>query len=147
MFAEKFPEKLGVILQYYDEIFLLLDSLIQSYYLRKHSKFQFYANFFLYFYWSKINYYIYYFQIRYLHKESVKHFLLFFNHTDISHPFSSVIITCALRLSIMAAYSFWFIILYTGQGSHLPMDAKKRSIWIKNGLTEQKLLKDRLIVM
>jgi len=37
VFAEKFPEKLGVILQYYDEIFLLLDSLIQSYYLRKHN--------------------------------------------------------------------------------------------------------------
>ncbi|XP_005095999.1 peroxisome assembly protein 12 [Aplysia californica] len=36
VFAEKYPERLGVLVRYYDEIYLLFDTLVQSYYLKKH---------------------------------------------------------------------------------------------------------------
>lgn len=36
MFAEKYPQQLGKVYQYYDEIFILFDSLVQAHYLRKY---------------------------------------------------------------------------------------------------------------
>ncbi|CAL1531965.1 unnamed protein product [Lymnaea stagnalis] len=36
VFAEKYPQQLGKVFQYYDEIFIVLDSLVQAHYLRKY---------------------------------------------------------------------------------------------------------------
>ena len=39
VFAERYPEQLGKLMQYYDELYLLFDTIVESYFLKTCGKF------------------------------------------------------------------------------------------------------------